>query len=64
MKKQLDFVDTDVEILDLGDLDTHNTDTYVDQSTTAYDWPSTHSFSTPTVDAHLGSLLSDDKHLG
>ena len=30
VKKQLDFADTDVEILDLGDLATHNTDLYVD----------------------------------
>ena len=58
MKKQLDFADTDVEILDLGDLATHNTDLYVDQLTTAYDWPPTHSFSTLTVEAHLGPLLS------
>ena len=58
VKKQLDFADTDVEILDLGDLATHNTDLYVDQLTTAYDWPPTHSFSTPTVEAHLGPLLS------
>ena len=58
MKKQLDFADTDVEILDLCDLATHNTDLYVDQLTTAYDWPPTHSFSTPTVEAHLGPLLS------
>ena len=58
VKKQLDFADTDVEILDLGDLATHTTDPYVDQLTTVYDWPSTHSFSTPTVEAHLGPLLS------
>ena len=57
VKKQLDFADTDVEILDLGDLATHNSDIYVDQLT-AYDWPPTHSFSTPTVEAHLGPLLS------
>ena len=59
MKKQLDFVDTDVEILDLGDLATDNTDLYIDQLTSAYDWPPTHSFSTPTAESHhLGSLLS------
>jgi len=58
VKKQLDFADSDVEILDLGDLATHNTDLYVDQLTTAYDWPKTHSFSTPAVEAHLEPLLS------
>jgi len=63
VKKQLDFADSDVEILDLGDLATHHTpsddtDSYVDYITTIYDWPKTHSFSTPTVAAHLGPLLS------
>jgi len=63
VKKQLDFADSDVEILDLGDLATHHTppddtDSYADHITTIYDWPETHSFSTPTVAAHLGPLLS------
>ena len=57
VKKQLDFADSDVEILDLGDLATHHTPPD-DHITTLYDWPVTHSFSTPTVAAHLGPLLS------
>jgi len=63
VKKQLDFADSDVEILDLGDLAAHHTptddtDSYVDYLTTLYDWPTTHSFFTPTVAANLGPLLS------
>jgi len=60
VKKQLDFADSDVEILDLDGLDPPHTppddnDLPVD---TIPDWPETHSSPTHTLATNLGSLLS------
>ena len=65
MKKQLDFADSDVEILDLGGLDPPHTppddnDLPVD---TISDWPETHSSPTHTLAANLASLLSAQEAL-
>jgi len=63
VKKQLDFADSDVEILDLGGLATphmppDDNDLFVDNINTIPDWPETHSSPTHIFAANLGSLLS------